>query len=56
VSRKPNKKTKAYVKCAYCGREDVPVSRKGFTKPHVKADGKPCLIGIIPFPEKISRH
>lgn len=31
------------VKCAYCGRERVPVTKKGNMKPHVKMDGRPCL-------------
>ncbi len=38
----------ASVKCAYCGRVDVPVTKKGHMKPHVKLDGRPCLLVNIP--------
>lgn len=31
------------VKCAYCGREKIPVTKKGYMKPHVKPDGRKCL-------------
>jgi hypothetical protein len=41
------------VKCAYCGREGVPVTKKGYMKPHVTTTGRRCMHGLIPFPEKI---
>lgn len=53
MSHKSPKKLKGYVKCAYCGRENVPVSSKGYTLPHMQMDGRRCGIAIIPFPEKI---
>ena len=40
------------VKCAYCGRERVPVTKKGYMKPHVKTDGRPCLHVNIPHGER----
>jgi len=40
--------SKKHVKCAYCGREKVPVTKKGYMKPHVKTDGRPCLHVHIP--------
>lgn len=30
-------------KCAYCGRENVAITKKGYMRPHVKTDGRPCL-------------
>ena len=47
------KKKPKTVKCAYCGREHVPVTPKGYMRPHVKMDGRPCMHGNIPFPEAI---
>ena len=53
MSHKRKKSNKRVVKCAYCGREDVPVSNKGYMDPHVKTDGRPCMHGLIPFPDAI---
>jgi hypothetical protein len=36
------------VKCAYCGRESVPVTKKGYAKPHVTPAGRPCIGLHIP--------
>jgi hypothetical protein len=47
------KKRVARVKCAYCGREGVEVTKKGFMRPHVKMDGRRCMYGNIPFPDKV---
>lgn len=50
------------VKCAYCGRERVPVTKKGNMKPHVQLDGRPCLFVGIPHrprtwpPEMKKKH
>jgi hypothetical protein len=37
-----------HVKCAYCGREKVPVTKKGYMRPHVKTDGRRCMHVLIP--------
>ena len=42
------KSKKETVKCAYCGREKVLVTKKGYMKPHVKMDGRPCFGVNIP--------
>ena len=36
------------VKCAYCGRANVPVTKKNLMKPHVKPDGRRCMHVLIP--------
>jgi len=43
MSNKRKRRKSIIVKCAYCGRENVVVTSKGYMKPHVKFDGKPCL-------------
>jgi len=48
MSHKKKNTKKKTVKCAYCGREKVPVTKKGYMKPHVKTDGRPCLLVNIP--------
>ena len=42
------KSKKETVKCAYCGREKVLVTKKGYMMPHVKPDGRSCLMLLIP--------
>lgn len=36
------------VKCAYCGRENVAVTKKGYMKPHVTPAGRRCIGIHIP--------
>ncbi len=50
MSHKKPRRSKREVKCAYCGRESISITQKGYMKPHVKPDGRPCLmIHVVPF-------
>lgn len=44
MSHKKPRRSKREVKCAYCGRESISVTHKGYMTPHVKPDGRPCLM------------
>lgn len=53
MSRKRTHKEKKFVKCAYCGRDNVPVNvatpeNRTYMAPHVKPQGGPCLGRNIP--------
>lgn len=42
------KKQTQSVKCAYCGREKVEVTSKGYMRPHVQPSGGRCMQVLIP--------
>jgi hypothetical protein len=53
MSHKKPAKEKKYVKCAYCGRDNVQVNvatpeNKTYMAPHVKPDGMACFGRNIP--------
>lgn len=42
------KQSSKTVKCAYCDRDRVPVTKKGYMKPHVTPSGIQCFGLNIP--------
>ena len=48
MSNVKRKRSVDTVKCTYCGRENVIVTKKGYMNPHIKPDGRPCLMILIP--------
>jgi hypothetical protein len=53
MSHKKASKARKFVKCAYCGRDNVPVNvatpeNKTYMAPHVKPQGGPCFGRNIP--------